>query len=477
MTIPDAVHLIGIGGTGLSAIARVLLERGYRVSGSDSLLSPLAESLQADGVHVLIGHHPENILGAKLVVRSSAIPDDNVEVRAAQVANIPVLKRSEFLDQLISGQRCIAVAGSHGKTTTAAMVAWMLSAMGLDPSYIIGGVSANLGTNAHAGQGQYFVIEADEYDRMFLGLYPEVAVITNIEHDHPDCYPTAEEFYQVFAEFSRHVSPGGRLLVCADDPGGLRLIQDALARHQSVLSYGIISSVLASDVMTPDYQAQNLRLNDQGGYACDVLCILPQGFELNPAFSLQVPGEYNVRNALAGLSVAHQLGLPLEQAAQALAEFRGTGRRFEVRGEFSGIVVIDDYAHHPTQIRATLAAARHRYPAHRLFALWQPHTYSRTRMLADEFAHAFDQADRVIVTEVYPSREAPPPDGYSSLRVAEVMEHPGKHFAHTLAEATMLLLEYLAPGDVLLVFSAGDADQVSAQVLEALRKTEEDHAR
>ncbi|MBN2149271.1 MAG: UDP-N-acetylmuramate--L-alanine ligase [Anaerolineales bacterium] len=469
MTIPEAVHLIGIGGTGLSAIARVLLERGCRVSGSDRLLSPLAERLQADGVRILIGHQPGNVLGADLVVRSSAISDDNVEVRAARAAHIPVLKRSEFLGRLISEQRSIAVAGTHGKTTTTAMIAWMLSALGLDPSYIIGGVSTNLGGNAHAGQGQYFVIEADEYDRMFLGLRPELAVITNIEHDHPDCYPTAEEFYQAFSEFSRQLPDDGTLLVCADDQGGMRLIQEARSRPQQVFSYGI--SAAASD-----YQAHNLRLNKQGGFTCDVLCPLSGGFELRPALSLQVPGEHNLRNALAALAVAHQLALPLPQAAQALAEFKGTGRRFEVRGEFDGILVIDDYAHHPTEIRATLAAARLRYPERRLWALWQPHTYSRTQMLAAEFAQAFAQADQVVVTEVYASREAPPPGGYSSLRVAEAMPHPGKHFVTGLTEATMLLLEYLVPGDVLLVFSAGDADQISSHVLEALKQMEEYHA-
>ena len=476
MMIPENVHLIGIGGTGLSAIARVLLERGCRVSGSDRLLSPLAESLQAAGVRVLIGHRAENILGVDLVVRSSAIPDDNVEVQAARAAGIPVLKRSEFLGELIAEQSSIAVAGSHGKTTTTAMIAWMLSALGLDPSYIIGGVSVNLGSNAHAGLGRYFVIEADEYDRMFLGLHPSLAVITNVEHDHPDCYPTAEDFYQAFVQFSRQVPADGKLLVCADDPGSMHLLQEALARGQQVFSYGIHSSVPETNQAVSDYQAQNLHLNEYGSMTWDAVCTLSAGFEIRPAVSLQVPGEHNVRNALAALSVAHLLGLQLDKAAQALAEYKGTGRRFEVRGESGGIVVIDDYAHHPTEIRATLAAARQRYPGHRLWALWQPHTYSRTRMLADDFAHAFEQADQVIVTAVYASREAPPSDGFSSLRVAEAMPHPGKHFAFTMSEATMLLLEYLDPGDVLLVFSAGDADQISTQVLEALQRMEENHA-
>lgn len=476
MYLPKKVHLVGIGGTGLSAIARVLLERGYQVSGSDRWLSPLAQSLQVDGVRIMIGHQAENVQGADLVVRSSAIPDSNVEVQAARAAGIPVLKRNEFLSQLTAEQSTIAVAGSHGKTTTTAMIAWILSALGLNPSYIIGGVSVNLGNNAHAGQGQFFVIEADEYDRMFLGLSPSVAVVTNIEHDHPDCYPTPEDFYQAFVDFSQKLTPDGKLLVCADDIGGRRLLQEVRARGQKVFSYGLQLSDAVSGEMSFDYQAQNLRTNVSGGLTWDAVCILPGIIEMHSTVSLQVPGLHNVCNALASLAVAHQLGLPLDKAAQALAGFMGTRRRFEVRGEVGGIVVIDDYGHHPTEIQATLAAARQRYPGRRLWALWQPHTFSRTQMYADAFARVFEQADQVVVTEVYASRESPPSDGFSALRVLEMMPNPDKHFTSSLTEATMFLLEFLLPGDVLLVFSAGDADQISTNVLDALHNLEESHA-
>ena len=232
------VHLIGIGGSGLSAIAQVLLESGIEVSGSDRQLSPLTQRLEAAGARVSLGHNPENIGQADLVVRSSAIPDDNPEVQAALARGIPVLKRADFLGRLTAGKQTLAVAGTHGKTTTTAMLAWLLSAIGLDPSYIIGGLSLNLMTNAHSGLGPYFVIEADEYDRMFLGLDPWIAVVTNIEHDHPDCYPTPEDFYQGFREFAGRIVENGTLVVHADDPGAMRLGQDQ-SHACNVITYGL----------------------------------------------------------------------------------------------------------------------------------------------------------------------------------------------------------------------------------------------
>mgnify|MGYP001765419363 CR=1 FL=1 len=457
------IHLIGIGGTGLSAIARLLVERGYRVSGSDRALSPLAHSLQADGVPVAIGHRAENIQGAALVVRSSAIPDDNVEVQAARAAGIPVVKRDEFLGLLTTLWKVIAVAGTHGKTTTTAMVAWLLTALGQDPSYIVGGTPANLGVNAHAGQGSTLVIEADEYDRMFLGLKPTLAVVTNIEHDHPDCYPTQEDFYQAFAAFSRCIRSGGLLLACGDDPGAARLMADASSAGIRALAYGIEAEDLA-------YRAENLVLNPTGGFTFDVHCSLPQSLALPCAVELQVPGRHNVLNALAALAVAHQLQLSLTQAGRVMSDFLGTGRRFELRGEVDEIAVIDDYAHHPTKIRATLAAARARYPQRRIWAVWQPHTYSRTRLLLAEFAAAFELADEIIVTQIYPAREAPPLDGFSALQVVSAMHPAQVHYIPDLVQATSFLLARLRRDDVLVVMSAGDADQICTNVLAALRE-------
>jgi UDP-N-acetylmuramate--alanine ligase len=469
----SAIHLIGIGGAGLSAIARLLLESGYRVSGSDRALSPLAQSLLVAGIPVTIGHHADNVRGASLVVRSSAIPDDNVEVLAARAAGIPVLKRDEFLGQITAHRQTVAVAGTHGKTTTTAMIAWVLSELGLDPSYLIGGVSANLGNNAHAGLGQAFVIEADEYDRMFHGLKPHLAVVTNIEHDHPDCYPTTEDFYQAFSVFISGLQPQGALLACGDDPGSSRLLAEARANGQRALAYGLKPGLQAKHLA---YRGENLRVNPQGGFTFDLRCDLPGGFELRPVARLQVPGEHNVLNALAALAVAHQLGLPLDKAGLALSEYQGTGRRFEVRGEADEVVVIDDYAHHPTKIRATLAAARVRYPGRRIWAVWQPHTYSRTRTLLADFATAFENADEVVVLDIYPAREAAPADHFSSRQVVAALQHKRAHFIPDLVRTTSFLLSRLSRGDVLLVMSAGDADQICEYVLSALKERSASHA-
>jgi len=462
------VHFIGIGGTGLSAIARLLLEKGEVVSGSDRQMSTLAQALQASGARVTIGHAPENIQGATIVVRSSAIPDENVEVQAARAAGIPVLKRAEFLGWITKDLQLIAVAGTHGKTTTTAMIAWMLTALGKDPSYIIGSVAANLGNNAHSGKSALFVIEADEYDHMFLGLSPAMAVVTNIEHDHPDCYPTPEDFWQAFSKFSGRIIRGGTLLVCSDDPGARRLLQSFPRSGCEARSYGFNRWL---GLPGPDYYALDLTPNQLGGYTFGAFSSGKQdgGKSELARIALQVPGRHNASNALASIAVADLLGLPLEDVAQTLGEFQGSGRRFELRGEVNGIAVIDDYAHHPTEIRATLAAARARYPGHRILATWQPHTYSRTRVLFDEFASAFDDADLILITEIYAARENPPADGFSSRQFLKVIPRKEVYFTPGLPQAVDLLLTRLLQGDVLLVLSAGDADWISTQILERLK--------
>ena len=471
MTERKSVHFIGIGGTGLSAIARVLLESGYQVTGSDRILSPLAKSLMEEGVRVAIGHRAENIEGAQLVVRSSAIPDDNVEVIAAHTQGIQVLKRSEFLSSLMDQKMGIAVAGTHGKTTTTAMIAWVLTSLRQDPTFIVGGVINNLGTNAHAGKGHAFVIEADEYDHMFLGLKPKIAVVTNIEHDHPDCYPTPEDFFNAFNEFAAQVGSDGTLLVGVNDGGAARLGQIARSRGQRVLSYAIQQSNNGSSNQPVDYMAKSLVPNLIGGMSFDAVCSLPgKKFDLRSPINLRVPGKHNVQNALATLAVAHQMQLSIDQATQALSEFRGTGRRFEVRGEINGITIIDDYAHHPTEIRATLSAARTRYPKSRLWVVWQPHTYSRTRLLFDDFVAAFEQADHVLVTAIYAAREQPPVDGFSSQQVVAAMTFPDTQYIADFSQATKLLVDQLGSGDVLIVLSAGDADQISTRVLAQIKE-------
>jgi UDP-N-acetylmuramate--alanine ligase len=396
-----------------------------------------------------------------------------VEVIAAREQGIPVLKRSEFLSSLMEDYDGIAVAGTHGKTTTTAMIAWMLTYLGQDPTYIAGGVLNNLGTNAHAGKGEAFVIEADEYDYMFLGLKPKIAVVTNIEHDHPDCFPTVEDFFHAFDEFASQVKSDGTLLVCATDGGAARLGQVAKARGQKVLSYAIRYSNNGSSNQV-SYIAEELTPNLTGGLSFNAVCSLPcNGFDLRSPINLRVPGRHNVQNALAALAVAHLMNLPVDQAGKALSEFRGTGRRFEVRGEVNGISVIDDYAHHPTEIRATLSAARMRYPKSRLWVVWQPHTYSRTRLLFHDFIAAFDQADHVLVTEIYAAREIQPADGFSSRNIVAEMTYPGATFITDFSEAARFLVDRLIPGDILIVLSAGDADQISTQVLAQLKERSE----
>ncbi len=446
----EHVHFVGIGGTGLSAIARVLAERGWKVTGSDRQASSRTAMLQALGVAVAIGHAPAWARQADVVVRSSAVPEHDPDVVAAREAGVPVLKRRDFLPYLTADARVLAVAGSHGKTTTTAMLAWVWTALGQDPTFIIGSEAANLGTNARAGQGPDFIIEADEYDHMFLGLRPAVAVVTNIEHDHPDLFPTAEDFYAAFRQFVAQVREDGWLMACADNPNSRRLAAESAS---SAWTYGLHAPA--------DYQAQILRPNTSGGYD---FAFSFQGQALGEA-RLQVPGEHNVQNALAVLAVAHRLGLDVTAAAEALAAFRGTARRFEVVGEAQNVVFVDDYAHHPTEIRATLAAARQYYPGREVWAVWQPHTFSRTRTLLGDFATAFAQADAVVVTEIYAAREQAPED-FGGQQVAAALQHPRVHFAPTLREAAAVLVSEVHPPAVVLVLSAGDAPQVTRWALE-----------
>lgn len=451
-------HFIGIGGTGLAPIARVLLEKGHEVSGSDRQLSDLAKDLQALGVKVYIGHDPKNIANAEMVIRSSAVRDDNPEMLAALQAHIPVLKRLEFLKHLVAGQTCLAIAGTHGKTTTTAMLAWVLTSMGLDPSYVIGGVSKNLKSNGHYGKGKYFVIEADEYDYMFYGLAPSLEVVTHVEHDHPDLFPTPESYQHAFEGFVSRLLPNGNLLVCGDDPGAASL-RALVKTARRVSTYGILDG--------SDFKAANLSLNSRGGFDFDVVHIEEGRLSNIGSVSLGVPGKHNVLNALAALAVTHILCLSPLESVTALHEFSGVGRRFDILGEAGGITVIDDYAHHPTEIRATLSAACDRFPGRRIWAVWQPHTFTRTQTLEKEFISAFEDADQVLVTEIYAAREKN--ETLSARQLVSAMPAAKTRFVPTLENAVSILLNELKSGDVLIVLSAGNADQISSTVLKILR--------
>lgn len=442
------IHLIGIGGTGLSAIARMLLESGYKVSGSDQSMSILARNLQDLGIKVFVGHQSENIAGAELVVRSSAIPDSNPEVIAAQKLGIPVLKRADFLGQFMVDKTGIAVGGTHGKTTTTAMIATILSGLGQDPSYIVGGIVKDLKSNAHSGKGSAFVIEADEYDRMFLGLRPKMIVLTAVDYDHPDCYPTLENYRQAFMDFIATLPEGGKLIIYRDQPVFEALAQKAAEEKVKVITYGTSDGC--------DFQALNLKSRERSGFSFD--CTYPSGSNQTIHLALQIPGRHNVLNATAAMAVIDQLSLPMEKAAAILGTFHGAERRFDVLGETAGITLINDYAHHPTEIRTTLAAARARYPQQRIWAVWQPHTFTRTRSLLSDFANAFGDADRVIITEIFASREAH--QNFSSSAVVNAMHDSRVDFIPALPDVTTYLAKELKAGDIVLVLSAGDADNI-----------------
>ena len=454
--LPTRIHFVGIGGIGLSAIARVLLERGHVISGSDLHLSPVARELARQGATVYEGHAAEHVGDADLVVVSSAIPPHNPERLAARQRGIPVVKRHWLLERLTAGTTCIAVAGTHGKTTTSAMIAWTLVQAGLDPTFIVGGVVQNLGTNARSGQGDVFVIEADEYDHTFLSLHPRIAVVTHLEHDHPDCYPTFREMRAAFREFVELVPEEGVVVGCGDEEAVAGLLEEAGQAGKSVLSYGLANG--------RDWRATAVRPNERGGYDFTVEV---QHRDAGLQVSLQIPGLHNVKNALGVLAAVAQVGVPVEEAARALSQYQGTERRFQVKGEAGGVVVVDDYAHHPTEIRATLRAARDRYPGRTLWAVFQPHTYSRTKALFENFAAAFADADHVLLVPIYPAREHDTLGMSSQKLVARIRErgHPDARYVPSLAAAVETLLEELRPGDVLLTLGAGDGYVVGEEVL------------
>jgi len=470
-SLPRRIHMVGIGGIGLSAIARVLAGRGHIVSGSDLRASTITRDLNSLGIEPHVGHLAEQVAGAELVVISSAIPKENVEVQAARAAGIPVVKRQQLLGPMMAGSYGIAVAGTHGKTTTAAMLAVILERLGYSPTFIVGGIIAELGTNAQAGGGPYFVphtgyfvphagyfvIEADEYDRTFHGLRPHVAVVTNVEMDHPDCYPSIEDVRLAFGIFLERVPDEGHIVACADSPELMRVLGERGGGLGKVKTYG-----LSPDA---DYVISDVKPELDGGVAFKVV----RAGRTWGTFLLVVPGLHNALNATAALIVAGLLGVEPSEAGAVLSRFRGVERRFEVRGEVAGIFVVDDYAHHPTQVRATLAAARQRYPGRRIWAVFQPHTFSRTRALLNEFATCFAGADRVIVTDIYAARSHEKPT-INAERLVETILHDKVRHISELDEVVRHLVGELCEGDVVLTLGAGDCYLISERVLEELAK-------
>lgn len=444
------VHLIGVGGSGISAIARVLAERGFQVSGSDRSESKFSAELPKLGATIYQGHSANYVSGADVVVISSAIPATNPELIAAKQAQIPILKRSEFLPHLMKGQIGIAIAGTHGKTTTTSMTAQILIDAGFDPTVVVGGILPSIGTNARAGKGRHFVIEADEYDHMFLGLDYQVAVINNIEHDHPDIFRDGAMYEDAFRQFAAQVPKNGALYVNGDDPIAAHI-------HPNAMTVG-----LGEDV---EIRAVNVRPNNVGG--SDFVAM--EGDDLLGIIRLRVPGEHNVRNALMALSVACKLGVDFQTIRKSLGEFGGVGRRFQIIGTVEGVTIVDDYAHHPTEIEVTLAAARQRFADRTIWAVWQPHTYSRTKLYFDKFTTAFDDSDKVIVLDIFRSRERDTL-GVDSAQVVAAMNHPYVRHVGAIEDAAAYILDRIGPTDVVLTLGAGDGNRVGVLVLEELNK-------
>ncbi len=454
------IHIVGIGGAGMSAIARVLRGKGYRVHGSDQRESPITGALRAEGIPVAIGHAAPNLGKADLVLISSAVRDQNVEVQAARMFGVRVMERTEFLGPLTEGYDVIAVAGAHGKTTVTGMLTMLLLDAGLDPTYIVGGVMANLGTNAHAGGGKHFVIEADEYKNTFLALKPTIAVVTNVEFDHPDSFPSPRYVRMAFGEFVDRIRPGGTLVACNDDRLAHAVAASYHANGGNLMLYGQNEGIGLA------WQATNIRANERGGVSFTAI----HGHDAAGDIALQIPGAYNAVNALAALSVASILGIKWAVARAALERFSGTARRFEVLGEVDGITVIDDYAHHPTQIRNVLSAARQRYPERPLIAAWEPHTFSRVKALHADFMNAFKEADRVMVLPIYAAREAD--DGtLTAEMLAQQIAHPSVTAAATLEDAIYRLTEQALPGDVIILMGAGNEYIVGKRLVFELERT------
>ena len=446
-------HFIGIGGIGMSGIAEILLSLGFKVSGSDLRRSPVTDRLTQLGATVYEGHDAGNITGATVVVTSSAVSPANPEVVEARARKIQVIQRAEMLAELMRLKYGIAIAGMHGKTTTTSMVAAVLAAGGLDPTVVVGGRVDALGSNAKLGASQFLVAEADESDRSFLKLSPILAIVTNLDREHMDCYRDMPDVEQAFLTFMDKVPFYGAVTACLDNPQLAAILPRA---HRRIFTYGVASEA--------DFRLEFLA-SRPGSFSC--FHVITKSCALGP-FELHVPGRHNVLNATAAVAIAHQLEVSSDKIAEGLRTFRGVDRRFQRRGSAHGITVVDDYGHHPTEIRATLAAAREstRGGVHVVF---QPHRYSRTRDLLDEFGGAFTDADTVVVLPIYAASEEPLP-GITSELLAERIKGPRVHVASDFSSAIAAVCAAARDGDLILTLGAGSVSQLGPQILAALEQ-------
>lgn len=451
------IHFVGIGGIGMSGIAELLLNLGYVVSGSDLRQTEITRRLASLGGQIHIGHREEWIAGADVVVTSSAVREENPEVQAARAAYVPVIPRAEMLAELMRLKKYgIAVAGSHGKTSTTSMVGWILAEAGLDPTVVIGGKVNSLGTNAKLGQGEFLLAEADESDGSFLKLSPVVEVVTNIDLEHLDHYSGIEEIKKAFLDFIEKLPFYGVVIVCLDDPNVAAILPEIRKR---ITTYGMSGQ---ADV--------NARSMEARGFSSTFeVC---RGGEALGEITLNVPGQHNVYNALAAVAVGLELDIPFAVIRDALATFTGVQRRIQIKGEWGGITVVDDYGHHPTEIRATLAALRSSWPKRRLVVMFQPHRYSRTAGLFSEFSTAFHGADVLLLTEIYAASEQPIA-GINGMALLEGIRRHGQKNAHYVEELEGLVqtvIPMLQPGDIVLTLGAGNICQVGEELLSRLEQ-------
>ena len=452
------IHLVGIGGAGMSGIAEVLLTMGYKVTGSDLQASDTTRRLEELGGKIFIGHQESNVGDAQVVVISSAVSPQNPEVLAAKAKLVPVIPRAEMLAELMRLKFGVAIAGAHGKTTTTSMVANVLAQGGLDPTMVIGGKVNALGSHARLGRGELLVAEADESDGSFLRLSPTIVAVTNLDREHLDHYGSMERISDSFLEFINKVPFYGLAVLCSDDERLRALFPRIVKRFHT---YGLYER----EGFTPDFRATDV-VAKQGGSEFRAFF---RGRNLGP-FRLSVPGIHNVTNALAAIAIGVELDVPTDLIRKALVAFTGVERRFHHRGEAGGVMVVDDYGHHPTEIKATLAAAKQGWADRRLVVLFQPHRYTRTRDLIDDFSRAFTDADQLFVTEIYAAGEQPIP-GVSGAKLAEAIRaagHPSVTFVERKAELVGQVQPQLKAGDLVITLGAGDIWKTGPELLASL---------